>query len=322
MPKMPNVHIVLDSADGTGVYNDFLTQNPGQNILQGQIKDVAVSEITFPYDLPNVMPDYNVFELITDGPTQANPPLYISITPGFYTGTELATIIDSTIIAAGAANPTGAYTPDELPSVTYSTTDNRFIWVDASDNAYKQTWTIIPIYNPPYSGIGPYNPTTFKNLLSIMGYPGPFTTFIPDQNLLIADGFPVMGAAPLVFTQFIDIVSNKLTRYQNMRDGSSAEGNTSTRRTDLVARLYVANETSTYAVDPPGTRPFVIHRQFKNQRVFDWTTDGSVDSIDIRLYDDYGQPLATAWVPRPFYITLHAYQSSPEESADNIGYRM
>jgi len=151
-----------------------------------------------------------------------------------------------------------------------------------------------------------------------MGYNGPYTQNPGyEYTLQVGNGLPTLGAAPLVFTQFIDIVSNKLSRYQHMRDGSSSA---TQRRTDLVARLYVANETSTFSLDPQGTRPFVIHRQFKNQRVFDWTTDGSVDSIDIRLYDDYGIALSTAWTPRPFQITFHAYQNPDEETATNTGY--
>jgi hypothetical protein len=123
-----------------------------------------------------------------------------------------------------------------------------------------------------------------------------------------------------VFTQYIDIASNKLSRFQYMRDGSSSQGQ---RRTDIVARLFVTNETSTYSVDPPGTRPFILHRQFKNQRVFAWTSDGSVDAIDIRLFDDYGSLLATwpALPPRPFQITFHAYQNESTESGQNVGYK-
>lgn len=316
---MPNVHIVLDSADGTGTYNNFQVQNPGQNLVQGQIKDVAVSEITFPYDLPNVMPGYNLFNLISDGPSPTNIDFTVTITPGFYTGTELAAAINAGIAAGGAANPGLALIPADCPSITYSQTNNKFTWADATTPAYVGTWQLIPIYNPPHPGIGVYMPTTFKNLLSIMGCAEPFTTDPLDQNFIIGNGFPIMGAAPLVFTQFIDIVSSKLARYQHMRDGSSAVDH---RKTDLVARLYVANETSTFSVDPQGTRPFVIHRQFKNQRVFDWTTDGSVDAIDIRLYDDYGQPLDYDWKPRAFQITFHAYQNPEEETSINAGYRM
>ena len=321
MPKMPNVHIVLDSADGVGTYNDFAVQNPGQNLVQGQIKDVAVSEICFPYDLPNIMPGYNRFNLFNGGgPIQANPPLNITITPGFYTGTELAAAINARIIAQGAANPTGVLLPADLPSVTYSQTNNQFTWVDATNPAYSQDWEIEIIFNPPYDGTTlNYVPASTKNILSIMGYVDPYVQ-IPGfgYSTQVGDGVPAMGAAPLVFTQFIDIVSNKLARYQHMRDGSSA---TNYRKTDLVARVYVANDTSTFAADPQGTRPFVIHRQYKNQRVFDWTTDGSVDAIDIRLYDDYGQVLDYDWQPRAFQITFHAYQNEKEESGENVGYR-
>jgi hypothetical protein len=322
MPKMPNVHLLLDSADGIGAYNNFQILNPGQNMVQGMIKDVAVSEIQFPYDIPNVLAGYNVFELANSNvpPIQANPPLFIAIPTGFYTGTELAVIINSTIAAAGAANPTGALLPADCPTITYSATNNRFAWVDAVTPAYQQTWELIPSYSTQWVGGSP-NSANKKNLLTIMGLFEQATSFPTyADSYQLGNNIPEFGAAPLVFTQFIDIVSNKLSRFQYLRDGSSSQGNDSTRRSDVVARLYTTNEISTYTTDPPGTRPFVIHRQFKNQRTFAWSSDGSVDAVDIQLYDDFGSPLPTAWGPRPFQITLHVYQNDTTESGTNLGY--
>lgn len=322
---MPNVHIVLDSADGVGSYNNFQVSNPGQNLVQGMIKDVAVSEIQFPYDLPNVMPGYNLFDLFGQG----QYPVDIVIAPKFYTGTELAAAINIAIDAAGAAYPQDpsypahpAFIPAELPHITFSTTTNSFSWVDATDPAWIGEWELVANYGgairPPAAQT---RFASFKSLLTIMGIgqaPLSFTGGV--EFWTIGTNLPIMGSAPLVFTQFIDITSNKLSRFQYMRDGSSSQNE---RRTDIVARLYITNETSTYSVDPPGTRPFLIHRQFRNQRVFDWTTDGSVDAIDIRMFDDYGTPLPT-WAslpPRPFQITFHAYQNPTTESGENVGYR-
>ena len=320
MPKMPNVHIVLNSADGVGQYNDFQVLNPGQNMIQGMIKDVAVSEIQFPYDIPNVMPTYNVFELIIGAPAPAQAVLNIVITPGFYTGTELAAAVNAAIVTAGAAVPVPAGGPlvvADLPQITFSTTTNSFTWEDAVTPGYSQLWLLAAPYSSNYVGGNP-NPAVSKTLLSIMGLPLPTANTFPFYQ--VGDGIPAMGSAPLVFTQFVDITSRKLTRYQHLRDGSSSQEK---RRTDLVARVFITNDTSTYSVDPPGTRPFVIHRQFKNQRVFDWTTDGSVDSIDLQLYDDFGSALPTlpSLPPRAYQLTLHAYQNKNEESGENVAYR-
>jgi hypothetical protein len=40
-----------------------------------------------------------------------------------------------------------------------------------------------------------------------------------------------------------------------------------------------------------------------------WTADNAVGQIDINLYDDVGQPLLTAWEPRPYQITFLAYEA-------------
>jgi hypothetical protein len=97
---------------------------------------------------------------------------------------------------------------------------------------------------------------------------------------------------------------------------------------DLIARLYIEDETSMpVAYDqsgnpiPTGARPFVIHRQFKNQRVMRNTATNSINEVDIALYDDCGQPLATAWAPRDFQLTFHVYEAGDRDSDANIGYR-
>jgi hypothetical protein len=100
-------------------------------------------------------------------------------------------------------------------------------------------------------------------------------------------GTPYVGA----YTPYIDICSPSLCQAQYVRDGNT---NQNTIRRDLIARVYIASEVSTYTADPPGTRPFIIHRQFKNAKIMKWTAERSIDSIDLALYDQYGQPLPDA----------------------------
>lgn len=332
MPKYSNVHLVLNSRDrilagSSGTYNNFSVSNPGQNIVQGQIKDIALSEIQFPYDLPNVMPGFNNFFLIGDDPSFPEPYAFQVIIPvGFYTGTELAAAINTQIIAAATAAgvPTPATT---TPTVTYDPTSNRFTFNAPSDPLLNQAWVVAGEYtfptelNPP--GYVP-TPSAGKDLLSIMGFPNSSTQSGQIGKLNDVE-ICVSGSAPLVFTQYIDICSPRLCQYQFLRDGSTTSF---PRRVDLICRLFVEDETSmplAYDVDgnpiPVGTRPFVIHRQFKNQRVMRTTAANAINEVDIQLYDDCGQPLATAWNPRDYQITFHVYEGGDRESEANIGYR-
>jgi hypothetical protein len=99
-----------------------------------------------------------------------------------------------------------------------------------------------------------------------------------------------------LYTQYIDICSPTLCQAQYVRDGNT---NQQTIRRDLICRLYVANEVSLFQTDPTGTRPFVIHRQFKNAKVMKWTAERSIDAIDIQLYDQFGNQLPSSF---PGYI--------------------
>jgi hypothetical protein len=322
-----NVHLVLNSRDrglpgGTGVYNNFSLSNVGQNILQGQTSDIRLGELLFPYDLPNVMPGYNTFTIVNLGTPDYD--LVITITPSFYTGAELATQINAAIVAAGAA-ASPAIVSGDLPTCAYNAITNQFFFaapVSPSDPRFEVWNFLSPYLNPgnlpvtQYSNIG-------KDLLSIMGYSrgGSFAVSSASGNEFDF----VSGSAPLVFTQYIDICSPKLCQYQFVRDGNTAA---LARRVDLAARVYIEDETSMpIATDasgnpiPTGTRPFVIHRQFTNSRVFRWTAGSAVNAIDIQLYDDVGQPLATAWLPRDFQITFHVYEGGDHNPEHNVGYR-
>ena len=163
-----------------------------------------------------------------------------------------------------------------------------------------------PIVNPPTPGVAPG--TVPGQWISQGLWAG-----LPDSNggvTLVPSGYPnVAGssAPPLpvfpagyfynavngstytgAYTQYIDICSPTLCQAQNVRDGNT---NQFSIHRDLICRLYIANEVSLFQTDPTGTRPFTIHRQFKNAKIMKWTVDRSIDAIDIQLYDQFGNPL-------------------------------
>ena len=112
----------------------------------------------------------------------------------------------------------------------------------------------------------------------------PLPVFPPGYAVNAINGSTYTG----VYTQYIDICSPTLCQAQYVRDGNT---NQQVIRRDLICRLYVANEVSLFQTDPTGTRPFVIHRQFKNAKVMKWTAERSIDAIDIQLYDQFGNQL-------------------------------
>ena len=332
-----NASIVLNGRDranaSAGNYNNANFNANGQNIIQGQIHSISLNEVNFPYDIPNVqgggsVPTNNF--VLTNLDSAAG--LQIVLGDGFYNGAELESAIN---VAIGIAATGVGEDPLNCPNIAYHATENLFSWnPPAAPPGGAQAWVLTSGYTfsvPNYPGA--LNPNRLgKDLPSIMGFlqsqgktlygPGPVP--LPNTNALYIVNTNYSGpstlppntmkgevyaaqSAPLTFTQYIDICSPQLCKGQRFRDGSTTN---LARRSDVICRLYISNNVATQ--EEEGMRPFVINRQFNNARVMKWTTDNSVGTIDIQLYDDCGQPLSTSWQPRPYQITFNCYEQNTD----------
>jgi hypothetical protein len=299
-----NVNLVLNVRDRTsGSYQAALFNAENQNIVQGQIHSLSVNEVNFPYDIPNVSTGFNVFELYTVAP--ADPyVLTIVVPPGFYLGPELATEITTLIAAEGAADDP-PLAPGDVPTCVYDATSNRFTFVTPTNVAFDQSWVLASPYTFPFNYVGVATPALGKDILSIMGFKNTGTGQIGNVGgNEVAQG----GSAPLIFTQYIDICSPQLCKFQEFQGGSTTN---LARRGDVICRLYIANNIAVQEAE--GQRPTVINRQFYNSRVMKWTTGNSIGTIDIQLYDDVGQVLTTTWTPRDYQITFNVYEGGDEQ---------
>jgi len=174
-------------------------------------------------------------------------------------------------------------------------------------HTYQAVFPQGPTLNPPAPGVPPgtvagqwidlgvirYLPSTTGAICLVpVGYPN--TNGVTANPLIPV--FQTGYATPAIncstytglYTQYIDLCSPTLCQAQSVRDGNS---NQFSVHRDLICRLYITNEVSLFQTDPTGTRPFVIHRQFKNAKVIKWSVDRSIDAIDIQLYDQYGNPV-------------------------------
>jgi len=248
-------------------YNNFVIQK-GFPIQQGQIMNVKLTEIRFPYAIPNVNQYTNSCYIGLDGVISP-----FTIANGFYTGDALEAAVQTELNATfGAGAITCGYG-----------SDGRFTF----DAGVGHTVELIPSFTNPPAG-NPVIAEFGQSLLQIMG----FNFFQVDYT--VPRQVQVSSVAPLTYTEYIDICSDVLTQYQNLPDSSTNNIN----RQHIICRLYIANETSTTVQEQsgnpvfPGCVPFVIHRQFKNPKVMKWNSQNSVDRIDIQLFDDAGNPLA------------------------------
>jgi len=370
----PNAIMATSSADrinNSGVYQpyqNFRVQTLGGNIVQGQLNKIQVAEVMFPYDLPTIVQGqndtFNISVFVVAGATGVTTYTTYSVTlpPQFYTATELTAALTATLTAvpggvftdltlnfdpitqaiyfvnSGVWDPAGPnyiYAPLlSLPTAAGYTAPS-LLWTLGFKNLYAQFQQgvdiIYPTGNPPPNdtavgaGIIFLLPENYVNA-------APNPVFPTNRSYRAIVGTPYNGR----YTDYIDICSPTLCQAQYVRDGNTQQF---VVHRDIICRLYIASEVSLFQTDPLGTRPFVIHRQFKNAKVMKWTADRSIDAIDIQLYDQYGNPLPNIppiliadldTIPltsqgfsgsRDFSITFLVDEPGAEEQEQNIGYR-
>jgi len=354
----------------TQPYNNFRVQTLGGNIIQGQVNKIRVGEILFPYNIPTIVAGQNdtflaSYQTFTVG-TGAGPelPFALTIPPGYYTGTELAAAVNTALIfsqvsagwpsgtiaasfdttnqsivfrntstydvSAGAVNYFFGWAPDtqvttsaSIPNPqSFNTQDITFTM--GFRNYFAARPVVIPASPPAPAG------TVYVNCIAPLNYPGA-GTFVGINYASYANA--VIGAQYTGrYTDYIDICSPTLCQAQFVRDGNT---NQTIIRRDVICRLYIATEISTFLTDPVGSRPFVIHRQFKNAKVMKWTAERSIDAIDIQLFDMYGLPLPNPQLyvtaapaaqtassgAADFAITFLVDEPGASEQSENVGYR-
>ena len=310
--------LVIDSADrststsstgdalsipNTQPYNNFKLQKP-QNIVQGGFTRLQLTEVNFPYSIPNINPYTNTMWVRIINPT-GGATIDAQVTlggsspiEGMYYGSNLAVIIAARLNAIAAISSSIGI----AWAVTYVPNDPT-----ASYNGGFQISASLVSTSAPYPfALYPFNPALIgtvpiprKSLLSVLG----FDALSNWANITTPTSLKFSSYAPLTYTSYIDVVSSKLTYYQNVNDASSKTNSFG----NIICRIFVADETSTspsigivyngtttvryQTTQPPGSAPFLIHRQFVCPKSFKWDENQAIDWLDIKLFDDAGQPL-------------------------------
>jgi hypothetical protein len=325
-----DVLLCLDSADrgvsttiagevlvvpSTQPFNDFKLQKP-QALVQGGIKRLKLNEVRFPYTTPNIVEDLTSYVWIQ---------LWGSPSGGSPVSEEIFDLFASSPAPSGATaaflNGSGFYNSSAVgerlveilnADATFGGTNNTWSYVSSASGGFSLTCTPIAPNPQQYFTM---TSATYNNIGSAV---------FPPKSLLTVLGFDTVNSAsqnqytptitkntlwsPMSFTQYIDIISVNLTRFQTIADTNTRQNS----RGNLICRLYITDEnsvvptsvpvwnTTTSAVEfystalPPGEQPFTIHRQFQEPKVFRWENEASINYIDIQLYDDCGNLL---WIP-------------------------
>jgi hypothetical protein len=257
----------------------------------GPIKRYALTEINFPWTTPNVNVNNNKLLMYLTVVGGAGPvPVYVPILiEAFYTPTSLASALQSQLNDGSA---TGGF---------YNFIDNSHFgnggvtdWTVVF-NQTTQTFTIAEPSNTLIfsvlvnnENLQYFSPMPAKTLNELMGF-----DYGGTQPVL--SGSQTSGIPNMAYTRYIDIVSQTLSKYQATKDAQ-----TQYNYADVIYRLYLDNNISLNGVNGTnlnvtnyfGCAPCInINKQIQNPKFIEWTGDEYLNNIDIKLYDDNGQPL-------------------------------
>ena len=268
---------------GSKVWGKLLTGSFWPTVI---VKTVSVSgaNITLSFDGAIDTTHSNIFIF--------TPPPVISATttiPAFTTTTpDVTTVIPASTVTAPSTTTT-------IPGTTSTTTTI----VAGTTTIIPATSTYVPAQNisiPAGQLFASSTLTTQElfnsntNMFRLLGFTNEAHS-APSEKSVTEGIYKMAGdVTDLLYTRFLDIVSNSLHRCATHHDGNS-----STRAIgDVIARLFVADDASVGNYVPVsgyaqvGWNPSIIHRQFKDGKTIGWSPNSPISDIDISIYDEFG----------------------------------
>jgi hypothetical protein len=235
-----------------------------QALLNGFFKRIALTEIVFPYYVPNINVRTDTIQVSLNGGAFSAVTI---VALGFYSPSALASTLEGLLqVATGVGTISVGYL------------DGRFIINTNSADT-------LAFGRGNYAGLGArINQFQLFDLLNM----GPTNT--------ITNSLQVTGVTRCRYTEYIDIVSSQLTYNQKLKDASSDK-----IVRDVLARVYIETEDNliqpywngTAEVistnDIPGTYPFTINRKFPMPKQIRWDETQPLGNVSFEVYDDKGE---------------------------------
>jgi hypothetical protein len=252
---------VIEEQNANKSAYDF-TIYKNESLLNGFFTRIGLTEIVFPYYIPNINDKTNTILMIYDGGAEVP----VVLKNGFYNPTDLAAALQQALITAGA---------DAATTVTYTAFGN--FEIDASTGHDIILFSTVE---------GPNE----WSLFDLLG-----------GNLDWVTAAQVLGGTitRCRYTEYIDITCSQLTYNQDLKDGSSAPivRDMVARvyietENDQVAPVWNGTKVVIPTVETiPGCYPFTIYRQFKTPKMIMWNNTQPIGNLKIELFDSRGNPL-------------------------------
>jgi hypothetical protein len=286
-PQRPpaSAHLLIDSTDryNTDPFLQLIGERPyandfsiirNQALLYGYFTRIGITQLQFYWNFPTIRTGYNdTIIFYKSAPTDVSG--LIVLDEGFFTPTELAAEIEKQLQSAqGVAAGAGA---------TYTA-----VWQQSSRS--------ILIESNNGDEFSFYTPDTWPGTLS----PAQTTNVYKAYKTLGMTGANLDGITPDTFqtlttpsppTDYVDIVSDRLTKFMRVKDGETLPQK---NKANIIARVYVTppNQRIEVTADQmPGSNPFYICVDYNTPKHMKWSPAESINQLDFQVYDMYGDLL-------------------------------
>ena len=287
----------------TNVSGTNLTINNGRPLINGYFGRVALTQFMLKRNIPTVRTGVNDVFSIAVASSPAGPvvaTVNIVLDEGYYTVDELATVLQ-TKIQASTAFLAQAFVL--APFAVGNERNSGFLFGTGNPTDF------MAITLP--AGLTRQQTTQRLRCFKLLGVDRELLGFV---NVNDSPALPTPtyyleadGAAPnLLGTDYVDVVSSELTNYKDAKDANSSLGSPGA----ILARIWMVESTINNSNDPAdlmnlGSRPFTVIKSWTSPNWCQWSPNHTVDSLDIRLIDMYGNNLFwTSGAPTEWSGTL------------------
>lgn len=266
--------------------------------MAGFFTRVGLTEIAFPWTVPNINLKSQQIRLQWFLNDVAQPVATLTIPYGFYTPDNLATAmgiaINNVINAAvpGANAIQFFYNYKRINLGPRPTPDTDLSGQELSFTYYSTNATIDITFLPMVYNSASYPwPASTKQLFDVLGF----------GSINSAGGVNHGEATFCQWTRYIDVTCQQLTLNQSLKDAASQP-----TVHDMLARVYVSaapGQSSTTSAPLtgaanqcfPGNAPTTIYKDYSHPKQIQWLPNQNVPGfLQFIVYDDSGAPLKEA----------------------------
>ena len=255
--------------------------------LQGYFTRLVLTQLQFQWNLPTIIAGYNDILSFVVNPGPEEQPGTITILPGYYTPSGLATAIQNALQAEFT-----------LDAFTCTFTNGSFVITNTA-----------PFY--------------IETLAA--GYPSQAGDFLRAVRCLITTGFlnqggnaaaatTLVGSPPtMLATRYIDMYSSYIAKFQDVKDTSTSQ---ELIYNNIIARIYPVPGNWRFDItanSSPGSAPFIVNLDYATPKQIMWNPNEALGNFDIQLRDEHGQfvpfDLATGTYGCEYVMTVLASET-------------